>query len=292
MRTITHCNGQPCVDLSLPQGDRVRIALHGAHVLSWTTADGVEQLYLSPKAHIDGRSPIRGGIPVCFPQFNQRVLADTPLPKHGFARTQAWTLDEDGPPDGTEVRLRLASNPETLAMWPHRFDASLTVRLAPGSLRMTFGVSNTGDRPFPFALALHTYMRTTDIARTRLDGLGGVTFWDAVEHLQEPGLRKVQPAGALAFTGETDRVYADAPSPLVVGHPGGGLEVSQSASLTDTVVWNPGAERCAGLDDMPPLGYADMLCVEAAQINQPVMLAPGDAWSGWQALRVLPPAAG
>ena len=118
-----------------------------------------------------------------------------------------------------------------------------------------------------------------------------MTFWDAVEHLQQPDLRKVQPAGALTFTGETDRVYAGAPQSLAMGFPGGGLEIAQSASLPDTVVWNPGAERCAALDDMPADGYTGMLCVEAALINQPVELAPGQAWSGWQSLRVTDPAA-
>ena len=47
------------------------------------------------------------------------------------------------------------------------------------------------------------------------------------------------------------------------------------------------ADVCARLADMPPDGWRAMLCVEAAQIDQPVALAPGAHWQGWQELRVL-----
>ena len=73
--------GLPTHKLTLPCGDSLRVALHGAHVLSWVS-QGRERLYLSPHSVMDAHAAIRGGVPVCFPQFNQRG----PLPKHGFAR--------------------------------------------------------------------------------------------------------------------------------------------------------------------------------------------------------------
>ena len=79
--------GLPATELQLAGGDRVVIARHGAQVLSWV-AGGRERLYLSPRSVMDGQAAIRGGIPVCFPQFNLRGT----LPKHGFARHLAWTL--------------------------------------------------------------------------------------------------------------------------------------------------------------------------------------------------------
>ncbi|HNQ09783.1 MAG TPA: D-hexose-6-phosphate mutarotase, partial [Giesbergeria sp.] len=83
----TYC-GQPCIRLAIGDGDSALVALHGAQVLSWISG-GRERLYLSPKAVFDGQAAIRGGIPLCFPQFNQRG----PLPKHGFARNLAWRAD-------------------------------------------------------------------------------------------------------------------------------------------------------------------------------------------------------
>ena len=63
--------GQPCRRIRITCGDTVLVALQGAHVLSWVSG-GRERLFLSPANHWDGRTAIRGGIPVCFPQFNAR----------------------------------------------------------------------------------------------------------------------------------------------------------------------------------------------------------------------------
>lgn len=288
-------HGQPCIEISLSQGDRVCIALHGAHVLSWKTADGAEHLYLSPLAKIDGASPIRGGVPICFPQFNQRVLANLPLPKHGFARTQPWTvLSVEQSDVQARAVLQLCSNEVTRAVWPHEFVATLTVKLESGHLQITFDVENSDLQPWAFALALHSYLRVGDIARSHLNGLQGLRYWDGVQNLTQPEVRHAQSAdpvdGILHFVSETDRVYEDihsaAAPALALEHPGARLEITQSASLSEVVVWNPGAALSASLDDLPNDGYKQMLCVEAACINAPVTLAAGRRWSGWQHLAV------
>jgi glucose-6-phosphate 1-epimerase len=93
-------------------------------------------------------------------------------------------------------------------------------------------------------------------------------------------------APALAFGSEFDSVYAAPARPLRLVQPSGTLEISQSASCTETVVWNPGPLLAAKLDDLPDDGWRHMLCVEAARIDEPVLLAPGAQWQGWQQLRV------
>jgi glucose-6-phosphate 1-epimerase len=49
-------------------------------------------------------------------------------------------------------------------------------------------------------------------------------------------------------------------------------------------VWNPGAEAAKKLDDMADEEYQKMLCVEAAIVDKPVTLTPGETWSGSQVL--------
>ena len=51
----------------LPSGDRVEVLLYGATVISWKSANGKENLFLSEAAHLDGSKAVRGGIPVVFP---------------------------------------------------------------------------------------------------------------------------------------------------------------------------------------------------------------------------------
>ncbi len=281
-------HGLPCTEATLASGDFVRVAHHGAHVLSWRSADGTERLYLSPQAVMDGASPIRGGVPICFPQFNTRALGETALPKHGFARTTAWTLqDTQVGANSATLGFGLQSNAQTLALWPHAFAAQYRVVLTPGQLRMEFAVRNTSEQAWPFALALHTYLRTQDLLQARLTGLQGLQYWDAALHLRESQVRSTAPPEPLAFGAETDHVYEAVHAPLTLQGGASTLRISQSPSMPEAVVWNPAAKLCAALPDMPLDGWQHMLCVEAACINTPVQLAPGAQWSGWQELTVL-----
>jgi glucose-6-phosphate 1-epimerase len=268
--------GQPALRAIGADASTLTVALHGAQVLSWATADGVERLYLSPSAVFDGQAAIRGGVPICCPQFNQRGM----LPKHGFMRNLPWA---QAPSDAPEtLRLVLRDSQATRALWPHAFEARLEATLSRGQLRTALTLLNTDSAPWTFAAALHTYLRVDDIANARLEGLQGANRWDSLRDD-----RHVETAPALHFDAEFDSVYAAPAQPLRLVQPGGKLEISQSASCSETVVWNPGAVLGAKLADMPADGFRHMLCVEAARIDEPVLLAPGAQWQGWQQLRVL-----
>ena len=80
--------GQPAFCLRNAVGDQVVVLQHGAQILSWMTADGVERLYCTSRLPSEPK-PVRGGVPVIFPQFNQRG-PDFSLPRHGFARQLPW----------------------------------------------------------------------------------------------------------------------------------------------------------------------------------------------------------
>ena len=278
------------IQLKLADGSRVQIAQQGAQVIGWQTAGGVEQLYLSPSTAQDGRAAIRGGVPVCFPQFNQRVLSDVPCPKHGFARDLPWKLEsKESMSRQAQATWTLSDSEQTRAHWPYAFEAGLQVRLAPGQLSIKFAVTNTDNRPWSFAVALHSYFRVDDIARATLTGLHQQRYWDAVEHPEDMQVTGMQSERDLHVVGNVDRVYA-APTTTLSLHRGGAirqrLQISQSKSLPEVVVWNPGPDLCARLNDMPADGYQHMLCVEAARVNQPVTLVPGAHWSGWQAFKL------
>ena len=294
--------GQPCQRLSLPCGDSVLVALQGAHVLSWV-AQGRERLFLSERNVWDGQAAIRGGVPVCFPQFNQRG----DLPKHGFARnlaSQLVTGQEGGNfvdaahehakqelvaantrdnnfASGAHMRFQLTANAQTLALWPQHFVATLHVSLKPNQLQITLQVQNTDTQPLLFTGALHTYFAVQHIANTQLTGLQGQAEWNAVTD-QHGTANEV-----LCFDGEFDRVYQAAPHALQLQDAQGTLQIEQSPSWGQSVVWNPGATKCATLSDMPPDGYRHMLCVEAAQVYEPIRVDPSQTWQGWQRLSLV-----
>ena len=61
--------GIEALRLNGPRGSSAIVARLGGQVLSWSTPGGREHLFLAERAVFDGSTPIRGGIPVCFPQF-------------------------------------------------------------------------------------------------------------------------------------------------------------------------------------------------------------------------------
>jgi glucose-6-phosphate 1-epimerase len=260
--------------LVLDQGDTLTVTEQGAQVVSWIS-QGREQLFLSPKNIWDGARAIRGGIPVCFPQFNQRGS----LPKHGFARNMAWQAGEPQVSEaGMTLGFTLNHGPATQKFWSAEFQAQVQIHLSPNALKVVLSVNNLGETELQFTGALHTYLAVSDISTTTLRGLQGQSEWDAVCDTH------TQASEALTFNGEFDRVYAASPKPLILQDGARVLEINQSPSWAQTVVWNPGETLCATLADMPPDGFAHMLCVEAAQVFSPIHVPAHGHWQGWQSL--------
>ncbi len=275
MLSSTTFQGLPAVRLDADDGASAVIVLQGAHVVSWIPVGGTEWLYVSPRSPFRVGEPIRGGVPLVFPQF----ATYGPLPQHGFARTQAWRVAAER---AGGVSLRLDSTAQTRALWPHDFAAELAVDIGGQHLGLALQVRNTGAREFAFTAALHTYLGVSDIAAIRLDGLAGGAYVDRANN-DAPGR---EAAAAMTVTQEIDRVYTDIAPPLRLRltDKSRALDIAQSG-FRDCVIWNPGPQRTAKMPDMPPDGYRHMFAVEAATVAHPVTLAPGAAWDGSQVLR-------
>ena len=269
-------HGIEALRLHGPRGSSAVISQLGAQVLSWNTPDGRERLFLSERAVFDGSVAIRGGIPVCFPQF--AGLGN--LPKHGFVRTREWSVATQRCGDDYALAtLEIADDVETRALWPHPFRAEITVMLEVDRIDVELCVVNTGAAPFAFTGALHSYLRVVQVEDVALEGLYGHDYRDAAN-----GDRIVRETGTeLVVEGEVDRVYHGVRRPQLLQ--AGNLTLGiQSQGFPDVVVWNPWLDRCAGLKDMPADGWRHMLCVEAAIARQPVTLPAGEEWYGRQTL--------
>jgi glucose-6-phosphate 1-epimerase len=280
---ISRHQGMDALELIAPDGARGTVLLHGAHVLSWMPAGAGEQLYLSPKTAYASGQAIRGGVPVVFPQFAERG----PLQKHGFARTKPWQLvsAEQGDDDALAV-LRLADDAATRMFWPHAFELELSVRVAGRSLDIELACENKGSDAFDFSAALHSYFALGDLDAASVQGLSGLHYWDSVE-----GVEKEQRVDLLLPGGDLDRIYYQIKQDLALQEQQADgstrrLQIRQQG-FEDAVVWNPGADKCAKLADMPADGYKKMLCIEAANIARPVSLQPGESWVGMQSLTLL-----
>jgi len=265
----------PVVELRTADGARATIALDGAHVTSWIPAGtDANRLFVSARSSFGLGTSIRGGIPVIFPQFG----AEGPLPRHGFARTSRWTLREKQD-DGISATaaFELIANEHSRAVWPFDFIARLTVIIEGAVLRVTLAIENTDAQPFTFTAALHPYFRVTDAFRTQVTGLQACTYRDALRDRE----LNTEYDDALDITGEIDRVYFDVAQALEIREPGQALRINK-LGFDDAVVWNPGESGTRGRADFEPGDERKMLCVEAASVQHPVMLAAGAKWEGAQ----------
>lgn len=270
--------GLPLVTLRAADGATADVYLHGAHVTSWRPApDEDERLFLSARSDFRSGAAIRGGIPVIFPQF----ASEGPLPRHGFARTAQWRLDDvrRTPAGDAMATLTLCDTPELRIIWSAEFIATLTVLVGGPRLVVSLGVENTGASPFSFTCALHTYLRVHDVAQAEVVGLQGTLYRDATDRTR----LRADEAPVVRVTGELDRVYVHAPRTLLLREARRALSV-ETHDFPDVVLWNPGRKRASALPDMEPDGERAMLCIEAAVVQTPIVLATGGRWHASQTL--------
>ena len=262
-------NDLPKAVLTHESGSSAEVYLHGGHVTSWKSASGDELLFLSRESLFASGKPIRGGIPVCWPQFGGKG----PLPQHGFARTSDWQLMRTELLDNGIVAadLQLTQTAETLAMWPHDFALGLRTLLDAHALTVMVQVINTGGQPFYFQIALHTYFHAADIGQAAVQGLKGVPFIDAVKDRE----RDVETRDVVRFDQETDRIYVNAPNSLHLD----GITI-EKRNLPDVVVWNPWIAKSRSMADFGDEEYLRMVCIETGSIEAHPRLRPGEKWEG------------
>jgi glucose-6-phosphate 1-epimerase len=203
--TFTHKeNGFPLALITTPDATAV-ITLYGAHLLSYRPhTDGRDVLFLSEKAIFQEGTPIRGGVPICWPWFGSRDHS----PDHGVARSRMWSVIDSELLENDECALtfELTDTPQTYALWAHRF--TLTLRVTVGKkLTMELTTHNDDTVPFTITQALHTYFSLHDITQTTIRGLEGCVYSDKTDHGAEKETMTLSPLrgkwiGCITMMGE------------------------------------------------------------------------------------------
>ncbi|CAN4085010.1 unnamed protein product [Withania somnifera] len=257
-------NGLEKVVLREVRGSSAEVYLYGGRVMSWKNDLVEELLFVSSKAIFKPPKSIRGGIPICFPQFANHGS----LESHGFARNRFWSIDKDPPPFPVATSCRafvdliLKPSEEDLKIWPHSFEFRLRVALSPaGDLMLTSRIRNTNPdgKPFTFTFAYHTYFSVSDIRY-------GHQCSSAV-----------------------DKIYLSTPTKIaILDHEKKRTFVIRKDGLPDAVVWNPWDKKAKAMTDFGDEEYKHVLCVEAAVVEKSITLKPGEEWKGRQELSAVP----
>ncbi|KAL6712222.1 hypothetical protein ACN47E_000099 [Coniothyrium glycines] len=288
---IVGTDGSQKVVATLPSGESVEVLLFGATITSWKSNGGkTENLWLSEKADLTGKKPVRGGVPVVFPVFGPPPKSGHPtssLPQHGFARASRWEyLGKSTAEDAAEsnsVKLDFGLSPQGLSedfrkAWSADFGLVYSITLSKNSLQTMLTVRNEGEESFEFQFLLHTYFKIQDISKVTVTGLAGTEYIDKVLD----ATTHVQSSNELKFTGEVDRVYKsikqDTTSILEDGKPR--FDVVRD-NVKDTVTWNPWIEKAKAMGDFAPdEGYKNMVCVEIGAVDGWTKLDKGEVWEG------------
>ena len=256
--------GFPALLISTPFS-KAAISLFGGHVLSYVPRGFDDVLWVSP---ISKRppDPIRGGIPVCWPYFAKQGQPPD-APQHGLARTLQWQVTHaQQNPDGEIV---LAMAPPLLAEVPMNLLMTLRIGRELGQALTTVNLSGDTLR---FTQALHTYFKVADANRVTVTGLDGLTYADKFDDFNEHRHSGNWDLHDVRDPGRSDRIYMNAGNRFELIDPAGQRKITLTTAGSKTlVVWNPGAEFIKTFADLPPQGWKQYVCLEAANCGPDVI---------------------
>eukprot|EP00800_Vazella_pourtalesii_P020697 TRINITY_DN7429_c1_g1_i1.p1 TRINITY_DN7429_c1_g1~~TRINITY_DN7429_c1_g1_i1.p1 ORF type:complete len:295 (+),score=60.85 TRINITY_DN7429_c1_g1_i1:37-885(+) len=255
--------------LELDHNNSVSISLHGATVTSWRQK-GEEVLFLSSKAVFDNKKAIRGGIPICFPQFGPWELG----PQHGFARTTRWTISHHPTwlDEGTMIAiLQLSDSQATHDIWKYQFTVLYCITLTHTSLELKVGVENGGASPFDFTILLHPYFSVSNVDAVSVSGFENSESFDK----NKDGAQQKQKEDEVKISGATDKIFSNVLGPhAILDSNKNRVLVIHKENFPDTVVWNPWAEGAKKMSDFGDDEFAHMVCVEPGFVSSRVCLEP------------------
>lgn len=244
---------------------RAEISLFGSHLLSFIPKhDQRERLWLSSSAILDKTTPIRGGIPICWPWFSEAPTdlkkQESNLPSHGFVRTQDCLLVSSNSlnSDLDQIVLKPSTYPfETL-----KLSLELEVIITVGhELKVQLVTRNTTANTVSFFAALHSYFQITNIENLLLQGIDS-DYLDKTQSMSRmPALQ------TYTINSETDRVHLGTSPNISIVDSTYTTQV-KSEGNDSIVVWNPWKTLSKSMVDIDELGYRNMVCIETARTQE------------------------
>ncbi|MCF6345698.1 MAG: D-hexose-6-phosphate mutarotase [Thiomicrorhabdus sp.] len=247
-----------------------KITPYGACVLSFIPKkekNRSDLLWVSPSAIYNGKKPVRGGIPICWPWFGKHSV-DSTLPAHGFVRNRVWQLGrvntlENG---ATELIFSIESSEETMKIWPYRFRLEVIMTIG-DTLSLCLTTTNLSDQEMQLTEAFHSYFNVSHSGEVVVSGLENSLQVDTLS-----GVTKPFQAQKLFLSPPIDSVFLNHSSDAIIEDVGFSrcILIRKQDSMS-TVVWNPGSEIVKGFSDIPNEAWPRFLCVESGNVFDDVI---------------------
>lgn len=265
--------GYPIIRIEACEAQAV-VSLLGGQVISYLPK-GQEDMFWVSQTLKQPPSPIRGGVPVCWPYFSRQGQSED-VPFHGVARNAFWQLTSQHHHSDGRVTLRLDA-PQF-----KNYSLRLSMELEIGHvLKQRILTKNIGDEGFSLTQALHSYFKVSKVDGVKVSGVNRCRFVDKYEG----GLTAHQQLGDWTLNdrhnpGHSDRVYQDVKGrfEIVDENYKRSIQILTEGSQS-LVIWNPGEIGAAELDDIG-MQWSSFLCVETVNAGEDVIkLAPGEEHS-------------
>ncbi|WP_037054034.1 D-hexose-6-phosphate mutarotase [Rheinheimera baltica] len=254
---FNHLCDLPCIKLQFGNASAV-ISLYGGQVLSYVPKAEEEVLWLSPKATWHNNTPIRGGVPVCWPWFGPAESRLNPmqmsLPNHGVVRTMLWQLTEQRC-NNKYTRVVLAVTVNGLPYHSDSVTLQLTVTLSD-----TLSIDIACADKLLQQVALHSYFNIPKLEQTLVQPLPQ-HYLDKVS-----GKTMMGTTTTAEFTSEVDRIYQQPADDIHIISANTRVHIKQHGHDA-TIVWNPWQDKSRHINDLADNNYLEFVCVETARLQ-------------------------
>jgi glucose-6-phosphate 1-epimerase len=257
------------------------VFLQGAQLSQYQPHKEPPVIWLSPECEYKVGSPLRGGIPICWPWFGaldknpeliqQQVSSNIEQP-HGFVRTLEWDVDYIKAISLDETELQMSLTLDASDLWP--FACQLVLKFIVGDrLTLCFEVQNNDRKPFCFTNALHSYFAIGDIGKTKVNGLNNKPFIDTLNDW-----KVFTQQGDITIDREIDRIYEVKGEDIQIFDGEWQRQISiVSKSSANAIVWNPWVDKSKRLSHFRDSDFKHMLCVESANVGSDnILLEPNE----------------
>ena len=250
-----------------------KISLYGGQVLAWQPFNQQPVFWLSNDAIFEQGTPIRGGIPLCWPWFGPyQAASGERAGNHGFVRQRNWKLDEVTISEGNIKVTLLLSGTNEHKLWPYQYELKQELVFSQ-QFEQNLYISNLSSEAFEYSGALHSYFAVGKPEDTHVSPLDQFIFDDKVTGNDQ----QLSPLDNCI--GEIDRVYyCDNVCSIEDKQWHRTIKVS-STNCQQWVLWNPGAEIAVSMKDLHQGAENEFVCLEAAntktqvvQVNETVMI--------------------
>jgi glucose-6-phosphate 1-epimerase len=236
----------------------------GAQLVSAIFFDDRNLFYLSPFAQ--DSVPIRGGIPIIFPQFGNNGF----LKKHGFVRDLEWkkvysSSNQYQKKASYSLNISKLSNPD----WGYEALVKVTFKIITyTSICLKLEIFNIGEDSFSFTGGFHPYFSIKNRSSLQILGLEDSLFIDTDSNISTFNLNDNSGLERLFLTNSNIEV-----------HTGFYRLLLSNIGFNNWMVWNPGFLGAKSIPDLPNEDWDKFVCIEPI-CHKSVVLAPDEKFEG------------